>query len=192
MGIQHTCGSGQRCGNTECKNFVFCNIDTDGFCCDTIVTNGHDGASGSGIYQIHNYKQSDQQKNNTNGKVGIRRRTGNSLRSLDDHVTICFHIQGHNILHGEVKSCTVFSKINNIDQVLNDFTKCQGYDGQIISSQAKYRNTNQYTTDTCTDNSYQQCQKETHRRNRNRIHDTFGKYRAGKCAHTHKSRMTKA
>ncbi len=86
----------------------------------------------------------------------------------------------------------VISQVNYIDQVLYDFTEGQGYDGQIISSQAKYRNTNQYTTDTCTDNSYQQCQKETHRRNRNRIHDTFGKYRTGKRAHTHESRMAKA
>ena len=45
-----------------------------------------------------------------------------------------------------MKSCAVSSKINNIDQVLNDFTKCQGYDGQIISSQTKYRNTDQKAT----------------------------------------------
>ena len=47
-----------------------------------------------------------------------------------------------------MKSVFIKTDIQDIDQVLNDFTKCQGYDGQIISSQTKYRNTNQYTTDT--------------------------------------------
>ena len=45
-----------------------------------------------------------------------------------------------------METMLVNTYIHDVDQVLDDLAKCQGYDRQIIAFQTKYRDTNQETT----------------------------------------------
>ena len=56
---------------------------------------------------------------------------------------------------------TVTAKINNIDNVLNDLTKSQCNDGQVIAFQSQNRNTDQKTKDTCKYSTHKNCQEKS-------------------------------
>ena len=66
MGIKHTCHTCDCSGNSKCKQFILCDIDTDGFRCDTVVTGRGDGTSASGVYQVLDDKQSKKNQDHTN------------------------------------------------------------------------------------------------------------------------------
>ena len=52
-------------GHIVSNQFKLCNINANGFCCNTVITDCHDGTAASGINQIKYYKQCNQNQNNT-------------------------------------------------------------------------------------------------------------------------------
>ena len=89
-------------------------------------------------------------------------------------------------------SVAVDSYIKYVDDILNDLTKCQCYDCKVVTFQAKYRDTDQESEDTCTYSSDDQSNKETKSCICKSIHSCLCKCRTGKCTNTHESCMTKA
>ena len=65
MCLKHSACSCDCCRNGKCHQFKLCNINANGFCCNTVITDCHDGTAASGINQIKYYKQCNQNQNNT-------------------------------------------------------------------------------------------------------------------------------
>ena len=76
------------------------------------------------------------------------RSTGDTLRSFNNDLPVLCHIQIHGVGKGNVEAILIQSHKQNIDQVLNDLTKGQRYDGKIVTLQTKYGNTDQQSENT--------------------------------------------
>ena len=70
------------------------------------------------------------------------------------HIKICS-------LCSNMNAIFIKTNIQNIDQVLNDFTKSQRYDCQIITTKPKYRNTNDHTKHSSYCCSDEDCQNKS-------------------------------
>ena len=71
------------------------------------------------------------------------------------------HVQRHGILHGKMETICIFSDKEYVDQVLDDLTKCQGNDRQVVTFQSQYRDSDDQSEQSRNSSSDQQCQKET-------------------------------
>ena len=91
-----------------------------------------------------------------------------------------------------METVAVHAQIDHIDQILDDLTESQRHDSQIISPEPEHRDTDQHAADAGAYYAHQQRQCKAQRGYCNRLHHAFGKYRAGKCSHAHKSRMPQA
>ena len=56
VGVEHACGSCQCRRYTEGQKLVFRNVDSHGLGCDAVITDGHDGAAGTGIDKVDDDK----------------------------------------------------------------------------------------------------------------------------------------
>ena len=77
------------------------------------------------------------------------RGSGDTLRTFNNDLPVLCHIQIHSVGKGNVEAILIQSHKQNIDQVLNDLTKGQRYDGKIVTLQAKYGNADQQAENTC-------------------------------------------
>ena len=104
--------------------------------------------------------QCDQYQDHADGKRRIIWRSGDSLWSVNDNIS-SVHVQRHGILHRKMETICIFSDKEYVDQVLDDLTKCQGNDRQVVTFQSQYRDSNNQSEQSRNSSSDQQCQKET-------------------------------
>ena len=88
-------------------------------------------------------------------------------------------------------SVAVDSHIKHVDNILDNLTKCQCYDGKVVTFQTKYRDTDQESEDTRTYSSDDQSDEETKPCICKCVHGCLCKCCAGESTDTHKSGMTK-
>ena len=85
----------------------------------------------------------------------------------------------------------ISADIEGIEQVFDDLTKGQRYDGKIVPLQAQYRNADQKTEQGCGRGPRQQRQRKAEPA-RHGVPNTHGDKRPHKTAHAHKARMPQA
>ena len=91
-----------------------------------------------------------------------------------------------------MKSFAVNADIENVDYVLDNFTKCQCNNGKIVSAEAKNRNSDNGAAD-CTDNStYDNSNNKTEYGAGNCICKCSRCNNTAECTKAHKSCVTKA
>ena len=56
-----------------------------------------------------------------------------------------------------VKTFVIYTNVKHVDQVLYDLTECQGNDGKIVTTETKYRNTDDHTEQCCNCRTYKDC-----------------------------------
>ena len=56
-----------------------------------------------------------------------------------------------------VKSFVIHANVKYIDQVLNDLTKSQCNNSQVVTAETKYRNTDDHTEQCCNCRTYKDC-----------------------------------
>ena len=59
--------------------------------------------------------------------------SGNALCTFDEYLAIRLQSKCHRILHGNMYAMGIHTKIDRIDDVFDDLSKCQRNDRQIIS-----------------------------------------------------------
>ena len=83
------------------------------------------------------------------------------------------------------------AKIGGVQNIFNNFAKCQRYNSQIITLQAQHGNANQHARNTGCNAANQQGQCKAHRCCKHIFHINR-KAHGRKGAHTHKARVAKA
>ena len=89
-----------------------------------------------------------------------------------------------------MKPFVIYANIENVDQVLDDLTKCQGYDSQIVTAKSQYRNTDENSKNSSNHCTYQDCKDQSWNR-REQITGNMGKYSTGISSNAHKASMSK-
>ena len=154
MCIENTCNTCEGCGDRECKKFELGNIDTYGFCCDTVISGCHDSTSASGVYKVlYDEQCKKDQKDSDREKVMFdifvkSTCSGDTKRTFEDLFAACFQFETCGTCC-YVKSFFVKTDIQDVDQVLDDLTECQGYDRKVVTTKSKYRDTDNHTKHGC-------------------------------------------
>ena len=89
-----------------------------------------------------------------------------------------------------VKTFVIHTDVKYVDQVLDDLTKSQGNDSQVVTTETKYRDTDDHTEQCCNCRTYKD-RKDKARNLRNGVCSHLRKQGTGKSSHTHKARMSK-
>ena len=90
-----------------------------------------------------------------------------------------------------VKSFVIHANVKYIYQVLDDLTKSQCNNSQVVTAETKYRNTDDHTEQCCNCRTYKDC-KDKARNLRNGVCSNLRKQGTGKSSHAHEARMSKA
>ena len=101
-------------------------------------------------------------------------------------------MKGNLILERNMPSAAVPADVHDIDQILNDFTKRQRYNGKIIALQSQNRNADQKAEQGSHGCSDQDGKDKTNCLICYDVLHGAGEECAGESAHTHKARMSEA
>ena len=74
--------------------------------------------------------------------------SGDTKRTFEDLFAACFQFETCGTCC-YVKSFFVKTDIQDVDQVLDDLTECQGYDRKVVTTKSKYRDTDNHTKHGC-------------------------------------------
>ena len=191
MRIQRARQTGQRCGNSKRDELIPRDIDAHGFRCDAVVPDGHDRTARAGIDEVQNDEERDENKYKAQPEGGASRHAGDALCAVDDHIACLVQVQRKRVLQRNMEAGRISADIEGIEQVFDDLTKGQRYDGKIVPLQAQYRNANQKTEQGCGRGPRQQRQRKA-KPARHGVPNTHGDKRPHKTAHAHKARMPQA
>ena len=89
-----------------------------------------------------------------------------------------------------MEACAVAAQEYDVDHIFNDLAEGQGYDGQVVALQTKYRNTDQEAEQRGYCSSHQKCQEEPKPRRVNHVSRDLGKQRSGKGSGAHEARVS--
>ena len=104
MSVEDTRHAREHRGNCKGNQFVFGDVDADGLRRDTVVPDRHDRPPCSGIDQIEDDNQGDEDQDKADDIVGIARRARNPHRAVNQflrgqrvklHIVIGFHAERH-------------------------------------------------------------------------------------------------
>ena len=104
MSVEDTRHARKHRGNCKGNQFVFGDVDADGLRRDTVVPDRHDRPPCSGIDQIEDNNQGDEDQDKADDIVGIARRACNPHRAVNQflrgqrvklHIVVGFHAERH-------------------------------------------------------------------------------------------------
>ena len=114
--------------------------------------------------------------------------SGNTKGTLEDLLSAGFQMKtcrtGCN-----VNTLVIHTNVKHVDQVLDDLTKGEGYDSEVVALEAQYRHADDNTRNRRKQSGNDHGDSQTQRCKRNRIRQTGGGDNARKRADRHKARM---
>ena len=88
MGIERARTARDHGRQRKCEHLVTCDRDSHRPRRDPVVTDRHDRTPLPGINQVENHDRRNEEDNESDRKVGIKGRTGNTLRPGNDHLPV--------------------------------------------------------------------------------------------------------
>ena len=138
--------------------------------------------------EVEHQKQCDQDENEAGGEGRKLGDTADAHGPVNDHFSVFRKLKAL-IQQAEMKSLFIQADVKHIDDVLDDFTEGQRYDGQIITLQTKHRNAYNHTREGGADSSDHHGNGQAQGTEGNGVSQTGGDHDAGEGAHGHKARM---
>ena len=162
--------------------------NADGVGGDLVVADRHDGAARAAVNEIQHEEQRHEDEHDARGEG---RNFGNARyadRTVDDHLAAVAELE---ILldQAEMQAVRIPAEVHDVDDVLDDLTEGEGYDGEVVALEAEYRHADDDAGERRKDRADDHGNSQTQRSERDGVREAGRGDDAGERAYRHEAGM---